>query len=469
MKVFFRAILFVYVTLWLNCVEAQLPVKQKAGKQAKPNVLIIFIDDMGYGDLSCYGNSQIKTKNIDALANRGIRFTRFYTNSPVCSPSRVAMLTGQYPARHHFYTYLAERKKNDENKMPYFLPASVPTLAKMMRANGYVTGHFGKWHLGGGRDVGDAPLPTDYGFDKSFTSFEGLGDRTLHLTDNLNKQSAKLGKGNIVEAPQNMQTKLYVDSTIAFIKAHKEEPFFIHFFPNEVHDPYNPIDGTEKEFASVSDDPEQQKFLATLKEMDRQIGRLFMEMEKLGKLKNTIILLTSDNGPTDWPRYYKDGGQPPCSAGDLRGRKWSLYEGGIRVPFIAVWPGKIPAGKTDDKSVMSVVDLLPTVARLTGTKIPADYIADGADESSVLLGKKQVFHKDIYWYYNNNPLPGKQENISPTLAIRSGKWKLLMEPDGTKTQLYDMETDHRETKNVAEKEKVITKELSEKLKNWVIN
>jgi len=469
MKDFFRAILFVYGAVWLNCVEAQQPVKQKTGRQAKPNVLIIFIDDMGYGDLSCYGNSQIKTKNIDALANRGIRFTRFYSNSPVCSPSRVAMLTGQYPARHHFYTYLAERKKNDENKMPHFLPASVPTLAKMMHANGYVTGHFGKWHLGGGRDVGDAPLPTDYGFDKSFTSFEGLGDRTLHLTDNLNRQSSKLGKGNIVEAPQNMQTKLYVDSTIAFIKAHKEEPFFIHFFPNEVHDPYNPIERTEKGFASVSDDPEQQKFLATLKEMDRQIGRLLMEMEKLDKLKNTIILLTSDNGPTDWPRYYKDGGQPPCSAGDLRGRKWSLYEGGIRVPFIAVWPGKIPAGKTDDKSVMSVVDLLPTVARLTGTNIPADYIADGIDESSVLLGKKQVLQKDIYWYYNNNPLPGKQENISPTLAIRSGKWKLLMEPDGTKTQLYNMETDHRETENVAEKEKVITKELSLKLKNWLGN
>ena len=469
MKDFFRTILFVYGALWLNCVEAQQPVKQKTGRQAKPNVLIIFIDDMGYGDLSCYGNSQIKTKNIDALANRGIRFTRFYSNSPVCSPSRVAMLTGQYPARHHFYTYLAERKKNDENKMPHFLPASVPTLAKMMHANGYVTGHFGKWHLGGGRDVGDAPLPTDYGFDKSFTSFEGLGDRTLHLTDNLNRQSSKLGKGNIVEAPQNMQTKLYVDSTIAFIKAHKEEPFFIHFFPNEVHDPYNPIERTEKGFASVSDDPEQQKFLATLKEMDRQIGRLLMEMEKLDKLKNTIILLTSDNGPTDWPRYYKDGGQPPCSAGDLRGRKWSLYEGGIRVPFIAVWPGKIPAGKTDDKSVMSVVDLLPTVARLTGTNIPADYIADGIDESSVLLGKKQVLQKDIYWYYNNNPLPGKQENISPTLAIRSGKWKLLMDPDGTKTQLYNMETDHRETENVAEKEKVITKELSLKLKNWLGN
>ncbi len=146
-----------------------LVIVARAQMQTKPNVIIIFIDDMGYGDLTCYGNTQIKTKNIDALAKQGTKFTQFYVNSPVCSPSRVAMLTGQYPARHRFYTYLAERKKNVENKMPDFLPATVPTLAKMLHANGYATAHIGKWHLGGGRDVDDAPIPTEYGFDKSFT------------------------------------------------------------------------------------------------------------------------------------------------------------------------------------------------------------------------------------------------------------------------------------------------------------
>jgi arylsulfatase A-like enzyme len=210
-----------------------------AQKQDKPNVIIMFIDDLGYGDLSCYGNTQVQTKNIDDLAQQGTRFTQFYVNSPVCSPSRVAIMTGQYPARHDFYTYLAERKKNRENLMPDFLPSSVPTLARMMHANGYVTGHFGKWHLGGGRDVGDAPLPTEYGFDKSFTSFEGLGDRTLHLDDELNKQSAQLGRGKIVEAPQHKQTQMYVDSALAFVKENKDRPFFINFFPNDVHDPYN--------------------------------------------------------------------------------------------------------------------------------------------------------------------------------------------------------------------------------------
>lgn len=458
MKKFVRACLVVFAFLYMSVAIAQ--------KNDKPNVIIIFIDDMGYGDLTCYGNKQVQTKNIDALAKQGTRFTQFYVNSPVCSPSRVAMMTGQYPARHQFYTYLAERTKNVENKMPDFLPATVPTLAKMLHANGYATGHFGKWHLGGGRDVGDAPLPTEYGFDKSFTSFEGLGDRTLHLDDNLNKQSAQLGRGRIIEAPQNKQTQIYVDSVLAFVKLHKRQPFFINFWPNDVHDPYNPVNGTEKEFASVTNNTEQQKFLATLKELDKQIGRLLGELQKMDVLKNTLILLTSDNGPTDWPRYYKNGGEPPCSAGDFRGRKWSLYEGGIRVPFIAVWPGKIPAGKVDAQSVMSVVDFVPTVAGLTKTKVLANYKSDGMDASNVLLGKNSNTDRDMYWYYNNNPLPGKENNVSPTMAIRSGKWKLLMEPDGTKKQLYNLEADHKESKNLVKDEVKRAEQLTGKLNDW---
>lgn len=457
-----KKILYVGLVAWatiFTCIA-------RAQKRDKPNVIIIFIDDMGYGDLSGYGNTQIKTKHIDALAERGTKYTQFYVNSPVCSPSRVAMVTGQYPARHHFYTYLADRKKNQENKMPDYLPATVPTLAKMMHANGYATAHIGKWHLGGGRDVGDAPLPTEYGFDKSFTSFEGLGDRTLHLDDNLNKASAKLGRGKIVEAPQHKQTRIYVDSALSFIKSNRQNPFFINFFPNDVHDPYNPIEGTDEKFKSVTKNEDQQKFLATLQELDNQIGRFLGELKTMGVLENTIILFTSDNGPTDWPQYYKDGGEPPCSAGDLHGRKWSLYEGGIRVPFIAVWPGKIPAGRVDTGSIMSVVDILPTVAKLTRTKLPAGYISDGVDESVVLLGKKQKVKKDLYWYYNNNPVPGKKENISPTLAIRSGKWKLLMDPDGTKKQLYNLEADHRETTSVADREVAVTTVLTLKLNSW---
>jgi arylsulfatase A-like enzyme len=206
--------------------------------------------------------------------------------------------------------------------------------------------------------------------------------------------------------------------------------------------------------------------LATIKNLDNQIGRLMGELKKMKRLDNTIILLTSDNGPTDWPYYYKNGGEPPCSQGDLRGRKWSLYEGGIRVPFIAVWPGKIPAGKVNTQSVMSVVDFVPTVAALTNTKVPADYKPDGVNEKQVLLGKSRKTMKDIYWYYNNNPVGGKKENIAPTLAIRSGKWKLLMHPDGTEKQLYNLEADHRESKNEVNEESNMAGVLTTKLNNW---
>jgi arylsulfatase A-like enzyme len=378
------------------------------------------------------------------------------------------MLTGQYPARHQFFTYLDSRQKNRENNMPDYLPANVPTLAKMLKHNGYATAHFGKWHLGGGRDVGDAPLPTDYGFDRSFTSFEGLGDRTLHLDDGLNKASAELGRGKIVEAKQHEQTRIYVDSALAFVTNTGKEPFFMHLFPNDVHDPYNPKEGSDKEFEKVTANKHQQKFLATLKELDNEIGRFVNELKRLQKLDNTLILFTSDNGPTDWPYYYKDGGQPPCSAGDLHGRKWSLYEGGIRVPFIAFWPTRIPAGKVNATSVMTVVDIIPTICAITDTKMPSGYRSDGYDRSKVLLGATTASTNDMYWYYPNTPKPGKKENISPVLAIRSGDWKLLMERNGSNQQLYNIRKDHRETNNLVMEENRRAKVLSKKLDNWYV-
>jgi arylsulfatase A-like enzyme len=457
-----------YVALKLMMVVIGLLFFSQSFSQAKPNVLIIFIDDLGYGDLSCYGNKEVQTINIDALAHRGTRFTQFYSNAPVCSPSRVAMMTGQYPARHGFCTYLADRKKNRENKMPDYLPDTVFTLARLMQRAGYATAHFGKWHLGGGRDVDDAPLPTDYGFDKSFTSFEGLGDRTLTMADNLNKQSAALGRGSITEAPQKLQTAMYVDSALAFISSTGGKPFFVNLFPNDVHDPFYPEEGSEKEFANVTSNIYQQKFLATLKAMDQQIGRLMNGLQKMGKLENTLVLFSSDNGPTDWPFYYKDGGVPPGSAGNLRGRKWSLYEGGIRAPFIAVWPGKIPAGVVNKQAVMSIVDILPTMASLTGmSSLPKQYIPDGYDESTVLTRQTtQGKQKELFWYYNNIPVPGKTENVSPLLAIRWRDWKFLMNPDGSQQQLFNLRTDHREQRNVSTKQQKIAAQLSKKLKNW---
>jgi hypothetical protein len=169
-------------------------------KSEKPNVVIIFIDDMGYADPSCFGNSIIKTPNIDAMAAQGLRFTNFYVNSPICSPSRVALNTGKYPMRYSIHSYIAGSEQNRQRNMADYLDPSAPTLARTLQQNGYVTGHFGKWHMGGGRDIGNVPHPSEYGFDKSLVSFEGIGDRVLFPDDDLCAMSARLGRGEIIWA-----------------------------------------------------------------------------------------------------------------------------------------------------------------------------------------------------------------------------------------------------------------------------
>ncbi len=184
-----------------------------------PNIVVIFIDDMGWSDLSCFGGTAVQTPNIDRLASAGLRFRSFYVNSPICSPSRTALTTGNYPARHKITSYLANRRENNQRGMPQWLDPSVPTLAKMLKARGYATGHFGKWHMGGQRDVGEAPLITEYGFDQSLTNFEGLGPRVLPLNDSHDGQPAKryslgsekLDRGSITWVDRSQVTSKFVE------------------------------------------------------------------------------------------------------------------------------------------------------------------------------------------------------------------------------------------------------------------
>ncbi|MBN1816805.1 MAG: sulfatase-like hydrolase/transferase [Sedimentisphaerales bacterium] len=240
----------------------------------RPNIIFIFIDDMGYADPSCFGNPKVKTPNIDRLAAEGIRLTSFYANSPLCSPSRVAVMTGQYPHRWKIYSYLASRKANRDRGMADWLDPKAPTTARILQQAGYATAHFGKWHIGGGRDVGDAPLPQEYGFDESLVSFEGLGDRILFPNDDLCEQSRKLGRGKIQETPKHRSIEAYVDRAVRFIQAHRDKPFYIELFPNDVHDPHLPKPNAIEKWKEVTNNPFEMKFFAVLEEMDRQIGYL---------------------------------------------------------------------------------------------------------------------------------------------------------------------------------------------------
>lgn len=433
-----------------------------------PNIIFIFIDDMGYADLSSYGNHQLATPNMDRLAQEGIKLTNFYVASPICSPSRVAVTTGQYPARHRVYSYLASREKNNQRSMVHFLNPEVATLARTMQQAGYATAHFGKWHMGGGRDVEDAPLPQAYGFDESLVSFEGLGDRLLIKGDGLSKASAKLGQGKITWVEKHEMTPIYVDRAINFIQEHRSEPFYLHLWPNDVHDPHRPDSAQRQRFDQFANNHYQQDFFAVLYQLDQQIGRLLNALDSLQLTDNTLVVLTSDNGPTDWPRYYEEYYWPPGSADPFRGRKWSLYEGGIREPFLARWPGRIPAGVVDDTTVMHATDLFPTFCALAGVT-PPEVDFDGEDMSPVLRGEPHRRKQPLYWEYGRADFylkPANPRFVSPNLAMRDEEWKLLMNADSTQVELYNLRDDHAETNNVADDQAEVVRRMAGKLLRW---
>jgi arylsulfatase A-like enzyme len=322
--------------------------------------------------------------------------------------------------------------------------------------------------MGGGRDVGEAPHPKAYGFDESLVSFEGLGDRILPPSG-LGRRSEALGQGDIRHVQQHEMTEIYVNRAIDFMRSNTDKPFYINLWPNDVHDSHRPKPELLEKYKAFSDNPFVQKFYGVLDEMDRQIGRLIKEVNRLGLDEKTLILFVSDNGPTDWPKYYEKGFDPPGSVGPLHGRKWSLYEGGIRVPFIIRWKGTIPQGKVDDESVLCGIDLFRSFCTIAGVEVPKDVDFDGEDASAALLGKVYKRRKPIFWEYRRKPFylkGGNPDHVSPNLAVRDGKWKLLINDDGSDAQLYDLEKDVGETTNLADKHLKITRRLSQTVLNW---
>lgn len=431
----------------------------------RPNIVVIFIDDMGFADPSCFGNPLIETPHIDMLAAEGIKLTNFYVNSPICSASRVALTTGQYQGRWKIHSFLNTRAGNANRGMADYLDASAPTTAKKLKAAGYATAHFGKWHMGGGRDVDDAPLPQAYGFEESLVSFEGLGDRIISNAKGVERARA-LGQGNIIPCERWERMQIQTDRTIDFIRRHRDSPFYVRLFPNDVHDAHVPEPGSADQFKSVSADPYVRDFFAVLEAMDEQIGRVVATIDELGLGEKTLILFTSDNGPTDWPKKYKTG--PPAGfTGPYRGRKWSLFEGGIRMPFIARWKGTIPAGVEDRSSVMSAIDVSPTLCRIAGVSVEDDL--DGLDRSSVLVGRASRRAAPVFWQYGHPHAilkGGKPEHQSPTFAMREGRWKFLVNPDGSEAQLYDLEADEGEATNLLAEQPALAAKMAQQISTW---
>lgn len=415
-----------------------------------PNIVFVLIDDLGYGDLSCTGNKDVQTENIDRLAAEGVRFTQFYVNSPICSPSRTAFLTGQHPARYRMHSYLNNRAENKRRGMPDWLDPTAPSIARTLMQAGYSTAHVSKWHLGGGRDVGDAPLPQAYGFDESLTSFEGLGDRLLIKSDGLSNQNAKLSNGKIEWFEKYELTREYVNRSIDFITRKQAQPFYLQLWLCDVHDGHVPSRESLARFTGLGRSEDDRKFYAVLDEMDQELGRLFTKIDQLGLGENTLIVLTGDNGPTAWPSYYKRGVEPPGSTAGDRGRKWSLYEGGIRQPLIVRWKGRVPAGRVNESSIITGVDFFPTLCRIAGVPMP-NAAFDGEAMQAAWLGKSQQRKRPLFYEYGRDTgyvKPGRESDQSPTLMMRDANWKFLCNADGSKAELYNLSRDAKESHNL---------------------
>lgn len=430
----------------------------------RPNIIVVLLDDMGWGDFSCFGNKDAKTPQVDRLAQEGIRFSQFYVNSPICSPSRTALTTGQYPQRWKISSYLNNRADNARRGMADWLDPKAPTLARLLQQSGYATGHFGKWHMGGQRDVDDAPAISDYGFDASLTNFEGMGAKLLPLT--MKPGATEPGKiwadaerlGQPVTWMQRSQiTGGFVNAAIYFIDkaSAAKKPFYVNLWPDDVHSPFwPPVD----QWA----DGKRGLYRAVLMEADRQLGKLFDHIRNNPALRdNTLILICSDNGP-----------EPGAgSAGPFRGTKGTLYEGGTRSSLIAWAPGlmeKSQGGTHNERSVFAAFDLAPSLLALAKLAPPEGTVFDGENLAPVLLGKSHASRKvPIFWRRppDRKTMPPSRE-LLPALSVREGDWKLLCEYDGSEPQLYDLAADRGETNNLAAQHPLLVARLTNLLLAW---
>jgi arylsulfatase A-like enzyme len=428
------------------------PATNVAASSTQPNIVFILTDDMGYSDPGCYGGTFAPTPNIDRLAAEGVRFTHFYDSAPICSPSRAAFVSGLFPASLNFTTFLDTRAANRDCEQTDFLPTTAPAIARVLKAAGYATAHFGKWHLGGGRDVKDAPPFGAYGYDEHSGTWESP------------EPDPNITSTNWIWSPQDPvkrweRTGYFVDHTLDFLKRHRDVPCYVELWPDDVHTPWVPDLKRQGEKASYETRP---NFCDVLAAYDVQMGRLFDGLKTLRLEQNTLVIFTSDNGPLPSFNHQRTGG--------LRGSKLSLYEGGIRVPFIVRWPGHTTAGRVDEQTVMAAVDMFPTFCAIAQASPPAGVKFDGQDMTEALVNAPVAHSKTIFWEYGRQSkkfnYPAKPYDRSPHLAVREDKWKLLVNDDGSSTQLYDMQADPNETKNLADEQTDVTRRMRDDALAW---
>lgn len=406
----------------------------------KPNVLFILCDDLGYGDLGCFGSRTIKTQNLDRLADGGMKLTQFYAPSPVCSPSRAGFLTGRSPNR------LGIRDWIPTNSGIYLHKEEV-TAAELLKTAGYRTGHLGKWHLNS-KFNGMEPTPGDHGFDYWFSTQNNAAPSHQN-PDNFVRNGRRVGplEGN--------STTLIADEAIRFIRETRDQPFAAFVWFHAPHEPVATPEEYTRRYPGFTD-PTQPVYYGSVSLVDHEVGRLLHTLEELKLRDNTLVLFTSDNGPETLKRYpsaLHSHGSP----GALKGMKLHVTEGGFREPAILSWPGHTQPGQVC-KEPVSGLDLLPTLCEITGAPVPADRPLDGASFLPIFKNQPIRRKTPLYWQYD--------AAISKpwTLALREGRWKLLANQSINRFELYDLEADPNETRNLSEKHPDRVRTLAEKLR-----
>ncbi len=375
-----------------------LPVDSRAAEPPKPNFVVILIDDMGYGDIGPFGSKLNRTPHLDRMAREGMRLTSFYA-APVCTPSRAQMMTGCYAKRVSLPNVLGP-------VCPIGISAKEHTIADLLKRQGYATMAIGKWHLGDQPDF----LPTRHGFDHYFgLPYSNDMGGTRKKTKDRQPPLPLLRDAAVIEAPadQDTLTSRYTEEAVKFIKSNKDRPFFLYLPHTAVHVPLHPGAAFKGKSANG-------RYGDWVEEVDWSVGRVLDTLGELELAGRTFVLFTSDNGP--WLTQGRNGG----TAGPLHGGKGTTWEGGMRKPTIAWWPGRIAAGAVCD-AMMSEIDVLPTLVKLSGGEVPTDRKIDGRDVWPLLAGQTSVSPHDALFYFNGNQLQ----------AVRSGAWKLAITPQGT--------------------------------------
>jgi len=414
-----------FVSLLSLCSEASTP--------KKPNIIIIMADDLGYGDIGCFGSDFIHTPVLDKMADEGMKFTDFHSNGAVCTPTRAALMTGNYQQRAGLegviYVALDQRK--------YGISASEETMAEVFHEVGYTTGIFGKWHLG----FKPEHNPTFHGFDEFYGFVSGNVDFISHR-DNLGLYDWWHNTDSVYE--EGYLTDLITDHALAFMKRNKDKPFLLYLSHQAPHFPYQGRnDKADRlpwvDFKAHGSRPDKKHaYKEMVKIMDENIGRVFKRLEELGLKKNTFVFFCSDNGATNLG-----------SNGNLNGYKTSLWEGGHRVPAIAWYPGKIKPGTTAESPVLSM-DVLPTLLSIAG--ITREIKFDGKDFSEILFSQNNLKERPLFWRYRNQ------------WAVRKGDWKYLKIKE--EEFLFNLKYDLQESTNLKEKHPDKIEEFKKLLSDW---